>query len=179
MSTGAPSPKTTSPPGTARRARAASPTRPIRGRVFTWLICESYDDKGNAIVYTYAAENDDRIDLSQANERNRERTANRYLKRIKYGNRVSRLIQPDLTVADWLFELVFDYDEGHNDALDPDLALPEAEQHRFVRATVAPGQPWAVRPDPFSTYRPGFEVRTYRRCRRVLMFHHFDERAGR
>src|SRR5204862_134411 len=34
---------------------------------------------------------------------------------------------------------------------------------------------WPVRPDPFSTYRAGFEVRTYRRCRRVLMFHHFPE----
>src|SRR2546421_6232941 len=28
-------------------------------RIFSWLICQSYDDKGNAIVYEYAAENDD------------------------------------------------------------------------------------------------------------------------
>lgn len=32
---------------------------------------------------------------------------------------------------------------------------------------------WAIRSDPFSSYRSGFEVRTYRLCRRVLMFHHF------
>ena len=32
--------------------------------------------------------------------------------------------------------------------------------------------------DPFSSYRSGFEVRTYRLCQRVLMFHHFP-RAGR
>src|SRR5437870_7385414 len=31
-----------------------APTNPTR--VFSWLICESYDDKGNAIVYEYAAE---------------------------------------------------------------------------------------------------------------------------
>jgi RHS repeat-associated protein len=31
----------------------------------------------------------------------------------------------------------------------------------------------AVRPDAFSTYRPGFEVRTWRRCRRILMYHDF------
>lgn len=37
------------------------------------------------------------------------RTANRYLKRIKYSNRVSRLIQPDLSLASWMFEVVFDY----------------------------------------------------------------------
>ena len=34
---------------------------------------------------------------------------------------------------------------------------------------------WPVRPDAFSSYRSGFEVRTYRLCRRVLMFHRFDE----
>ena len=36
----------------------------------------------------------------------------------------------------------------------------------------------AARSDPFSTYRPGFEVRTYRRCHRVLMFHHFLDEPG-
>lgn len=36
-------------------------------------------------------------------------------------------------------------------------------------------RPWTVRRDPFSTCRPGFELRTYRLCRRVLMFHHFAE----
>jgi hypothetical protein len=56
-------------------------------RVFSWLICESYDDKGNAVVYEYAAENSRGVDLNCASERSRSRTANRYLKRIKYGNR--------------------------------------------------------------------------------------------
>lgn len=35
---------------------------------------------------------------------------------------------------------------------------------------------WPCRPDPFSTYRSGFEVRTYRLCQRVLMFHHFPHK---
>jgi hypothetical protein len=34
---------------------------------------------------------------------------------------------------------------------------------------------WTVRNDPFSSYRSGFEVRTYRLCQRVLMFHHFPQ----
>jgi hypothetical protein len=34
-------------------------------RVFTWLICESYDDKGNAILYRYATENDENVDCLQ------------------------------------------------------------------------------------------------------------------
>ena len=38
-----------------------------------------------------------------------------------------------------------------------------------------PRPAWPVRTDPFSSHRAGFEVRTYRLCRRVLMFHHFAE----
>ena len=53
MSTGARSPRTTSPRSTARRpeVRIADPRR--SRAIFSWLICESYDDKGNAIVYEY------------------------------------------------------------------------------------------------------------------------------
>ncbi|WP_209427789.1 SpvB/TcaC N-terminal domain-containing protein [Pararhodobacter sp. SW119] len=149
------------------------PTHPTR--VFTWLICETYDDKGNAIVYEHTAENDDNVDRGQANERNRMRTAHRYLKRIKYGNRISRLIQSDLTQASWMFEAVFDYDEAHYEEVGLDPALPEAEQHRFARASASAGRSWKVRLDPFSSYRAGFEVRTYRRCRRFLMFHHIPD----
>jgi len=141
-------------------------------REFSWLICQSYDDKGNVIAYEYAAENDQNVDQTQANERNRSRNANRYLKRIKYGNRVSHMVQPDLAHMQWLFELVFDYDEGHYDELTDDAGQPGS-----VLASASAALPWAVRQDPFSSYRAGFEVRTYRRCRRVLMFHHFDELA--
>ena len=35
-----------------------------------------------------------------------------------------------------------------------------------------------MREDPFSSYRAGFEVRTYRLCQRALMFHHFPDEAG-
>jgi RHS repeat-associated protein len=144
-------------------------------RIFSWLICDSYDDKGNAIDYEYAAENDDNVNRRQAHERNRERTANRYLKRIRYGNRVSRLVQPDLASASWMFEVVFDYEEGHYEDVPLSGGIPEDEQHRFAQASPAAGEPWAVRPDPFSSHRSGFEVRTYRRCSRVLMFHHIPD----
>ena len=144
-------------------------------RVFSWLICESYDDKGNALIYKYAPEDAGNIDLTLASERNRVRTAGRYLKRIQYGNRVSRLVQPDLTLTEWMFEVVFDYDEDHYETLDLDPTRPEAEQHQFVRASASPGGLWVFRPDPFSSHRAGFEVRTYRRCHRVLLFHRFAE----
>src|SRR5262249_49179938 len=56
-------------------------------RVFSWLICASYDDIGNAIIYEYKPEDSDNVDLTQPNERNRTRSAIRYLKYIKYENR--------------------------------------------------------------------------------------------
>jgi RHS repeat-associated protein len=139
-------------------------------RVFRWLICRSYDDKGNLIVYEYKAEDSTGIEHGHAHERNRTengRAVNRYLKRVLYGNRVpyfpSHVAESDPTALPtaWMFEVVFDYSEH-----DPDAPTPD-------------GQPaaWSIRPDPFSAYRSGFEVRTYRRCRRILMFHHFPEDA--
>jgi RHS repeat-associated protein len=154
--------------GRDRTARICDPHDPRR--VFSWLICESYDDKGNAIGYEYVAEDAAGVDLQNAGERGRVRTANRYPKRIRYGNRRPLLLVPDapgfrvshLEVetpgsTGWLFEVVFDYGDGY---CGPD-----------------PNHPWPVRKDPFSTYRPGFEVRTYRLCQRVLMFHHFPDEA--
>jgi RHS repeat-associated protein len=159
--------------GTDASSRVADPDDPAR--VFSWLICERYDDKGNALVYEYQAEDGAGVDRTLLHERNRSRAAGRYPKRIKYGNRTSRLVEPDLAHAAWLFEVVFDYDEGHYEVLEPDPALPAEAQHSYVRAAAAASRPWSVRPDPFSSRRAGFEVRTYRRCRRVLMFHRFDE----
>jgi RHS repeat-associated protein len=159
--------------GRTPESRVADPDDPQR--VFSWLICESLDDKGNAVVYEYASEDSIDVDLAQARERNRteeSRSANRHLKRIKYGNRTSRLISPEPLQADWMFEVVFDYDEGHYEDLPADANTPRAQ------ASVSATRGWTVRRDPFSTFRPGFEVRAYRLCRRVLMFHHFPEELG-
>jgi RHS repeat-associated protein len=154
--------------GRTANSRVADPANP--SRIFKWLLCESYDDKGNVIAYQYKQENSDNLDLSQCHERNRTedtRGANRHLKHIRYGNRDPYL--PELTpatgwpalpaAAGWYFELVFDY--GEHDHAAP---TPDGEVNK-----------WATRPDPFSFYRPGFEVRTYRLCQRVLMFHRFPE----
>ena len=162
-------------------SRIADPENPLR--VFSWLISASYDDKGNANVYEYVAENDDNIDFALASEQSRSRTANRYLKRIRYGNRRPILLDPsrpgfraphlsaDLADADWMFSAVFDYGEGHYEE------VPSASE-TFVTASCAPRHAWPARADPFSTFRSGFEVRTYRLCRRALMFHHFPAELG-
>jgi RHS repeat-associated protein len=149
--------------GKTEKSRIADPTDPAR--IFSWLMCESYDDKGNAILYQYKAENDDDVDPAAANERNRSRTAQRYLKRIKYGNKTPR--QPNENIAlrtDWMFEAVFDYGEHYAE---------DVQGQPTVVDITGVQRPWAIRQDPFSSYRAGFEVRTYRLCQRVLMFHHF------
>jgi RHS repeat-associated protein len=143
-------------------ARIADPADP--SRVLRWLLCRSEDGKGNAIRYEYLAESGDGVDLGQAHERHRTpvaRTANRYLKRIWYGNRVSTLVDPDPPDPGWLFQVVLDYGDH-----DPDAPAPAADR------------PLPARAHPFSTYRAGFEVRTYRLCRRVLMFHRLPEEPG-
>jgi RHS repeat-associated protein len=167
--------------GSSPESRISDPTEPAH--IFSWLICQSYDDRGNAIFYEYVAEDASGVDLTRANERNRVRRANRYLKRVKYGNRRPLLVdihQPgfreplglpvDSLAGGWMFELEFDYGEGHYRE-DP----PDEHGRVFAEAgdTPTPSAAWPVRPDPFSTYRSGFEVRTYRLCQRALMFHHF------
>jgi RHS repeat-associated protein len=161
--------------------------------IFSWMICQSHDDKGNVIAYGYKAEDSARIledgsgnSLAKANERNRtdtSRSAQRYLKRIRYGNRSPYFPvlktnapwpepldppwsnSPGGAIPDgsntWLFEAVLDYGEH-----DSNVPMP-------LDAGI-----WPARRDPFSSYRSCFEVRTYRTCQRVLMFHHFPGEAG-
>lgn len=71
--------------GKTEESRIADPSNSTR--IFSWLICESHDDKGNIIAYHYKKEDSTNIDASQANEKNRtelSRSANRYLKFIRY-----------------------------------------------------------------------------------------------
>jgi len=146
-------------------------------RIFGWLICETYDDKGHVARYEYQREDRANVDRTQAHERNRGNappTANVYIKRITYGNTPSRLHPEyqDPSKRTWLFEAVFDYDEAHYNE-----APPDADGRVFAQASSQPpaNARWRVRNDPFSSCRSGFDVRTYRLCRRVLMFHRFAE----
>ena len=153
-------------------SRIFDPAAP--NHIFTWLISETRDDKGNAVIYEYKKEDGTGVDLTHAHERNRgsrddlHRKTNRYLKRILYGNCTSLpddlgkrppfLIEEKIQSTDWMFETVFDYGEHDEEYPTPDET-----------------QEWTCRNDPFSSYRAGFEVRTYRLCQRVLMFHNFAE----
>lgn len=126
--------------------------------IFSWLLSRTYDDKGNLIVYEYKAEDSSNV-VNELHEQNRLISANRYIKRISYCHQTPYFPADNSVLPnDWHFQVVFDYGEH-------DLTLPRVEED--VK--------WSVRPDSFSTYRSGFEIRTHRRCRRVLMFHNFAE----
>lgn len=151
--------------------RIADPGNPAQ--VFEWLPEMSFDDKGSVVLFEYKAE--DLANLPGAvYDKNRRRAdgspavANRYLKRLFYGN-ISPIfpfqdapspydpLKP--VVGNWFFQLVLDYGEHTTDT--PDEA-----------------QPWGARPDPFSSYRSGFEIRTCRLLKRALLFHQFPELNG-
>lgn len=155
-------------------SRIFNPNNPQQ--VFQWLICQTNDDKGNVSIYRYVADNDHGVDTTSVWENNRQpesRTTNRYLKRILYGNTPEETYLPKLSVDQvdplpekWMFEVVFDYG-------DHDEAFPHSTPTKITA-----GNPWPVRKDAFSNHRAGFEIRTYRLCRRVLMLHRFEEELG-
>ncbi len=137
-------------------------------KVFLWLLEAQYDGHGNAIHYHYKAESGEDVNSLVSYETGRLRKFNatgyaqRYPDRIIYGN--TRPMQPDTptpTGNKWLFEVALDYGEYS--------ARP------FTDSQSAAGTTRAARPDPFSAYNAGFEIRTYRLCKRIFIWHHFDE----
>ncbi|HEX6372786.1 MAG TPA: SpvB/TcaC N-terminal domain-containing protein [Longimicrobium sp.] len=143
--------------GRGEPARIADPDD--LSRVFQWLPEESVDTRGNRIVYRWKPEDGAGVPdtLSQAG---RSWRGQRYLHAIAYGNYLPEVGGPEA----FAFEAVFDYGEYEMAGLDQ----PGADLYRPVRS-------WPVRLDPFSSYRGGFELRTLRLCRGVLMFHRFPQ----
>ena len=133
-------------------------------RVFEWRISRTWDLKGNVVSYVHKHEDGAGVDPAQAHEANRDdgaRRAQTYLHKIQYGNRTSYSVdlaapnEPPLpSDSDWMFTAALDY--GDHDAAGVDL-----------------GQGWRLRPDPFSSFRSSFEIRTYRRVERLLLFNNF------
>jgi Salmonella virulence plasmid 65kDa B protein len=149
--------------GLSAGARIADPGNPLH--IFEWLLEATFDAFGNLTFYEYKPEDLSGVSASDVAEDSRRARppANCYLKRVHYANRVPLSTRnpqyADFTGMSWCFEVIFDYGKHTTD-------LPEE---------VAP---WAIRADPFSTYRAGFEIRTYRLGQRVLMFHELPDELG-
>ena len=148
------------------QARIADPQNP--SRIFKWLLQCNYDDKGHYTKYEYKPEDLAGVDQSLPYERNRQANSvsQTYLKRVLYGikqpywtlyENSTEVLEKPYQQDDFHFQTVFDYGEHNQSQPGPD----ENDQ-------------WNVRHDIFSNYRAGFDIRSYRRCKRVLLFHQFD-----
>lgn len=131
-------------------------------KIFEWKLCRSHDDKGSITIYLYKKEDFVGVDNSLCEKNRINKCTQSYIKKICYGVRKPYYFGDDVPIEDdFLFKVVFDY--GEHDTTFP---LPkDVDQEK---------NSWTVRKDPFSFYRSGFEIRTYRRCSRILMFHCFD-----
>ena len=103
-----------------------------------------------------------------------------YLKRIRYGNLLpfypdyvnnpaneNEVYDPTVTSGtNFFFEVVFDYGEHGDDPI---------KGKDNIIASYNENKKWPARQDAFSSFRSGFDIRTYRLCKRVLQFHIFKE----
>lgn len=163
--------------GLSENARIADPDAPER--IFKWLPELAYDDKGNYHVFEYKKDEDLLNVPKHLHEKHRHKglqnVTNTFLKKVSYGNLLpfyndniagrnasflpQHAFAPVLpTNPEFFFSTVFDYGEHDADNPTPDDTGD-----------------WLCRKDPFSNYKAGFEIRTYRLCKRVLCFHHFEE----
>lgn len=149
--------------------RVADPEKP-ESHVARWLIQESLDPHGQHIVYHYRSEDQQNLDLS-THEAARDHQASLYLTCISYANvdwcdrlyLLPYLLPKTTLVVDifsatdfWHCQLCFDYADNAADNADS--------------STV---KTWEARPDPFSDYAFGFEIRTHRLCHQVSLLHQF------
>ncbi|MBO9700910.1 MAG: VCBS repeat-containing protein [Sporocytophaga sp.] len=134
--------------------------------IFEWLPEFVFDDKGNCSHYIYKREDDSGIDKSLLHNRNRLKGGNitytnLYIDKVLYGNITpyKRFGDAFLIETDYMFQTVFDYG-----------SLLANDSFETINS-------WDFRPDAFSDYKAGFEIRTTRLCKRVLLFHVFEELA--
>jgi RHS repeat-associated protein len=204
--------------GRTKEARIFDPDN--ENHIYEWLLQETFDAKGNHILYEYARD-DPNLKLVGSIYEEHRTYCQLYIRRIYYGNLPDPLVDHDgnpilyangsligyqregsdhsdhlsLKKRRYAFEVVFDYGDWDHSPYKPIFErtiaeriligqyrdpLPIGQQELFgadpsdsPEDNVVP-----IRADPFSNFRSRFEVRTLRRCRRVLMFHHFKELGG-
>jgi RHS repeat-associated protein len=136
---------------------------PAGRRIVTWRLSETLDPAGNHVVYEYKPDRAAIVDLIAPHGVNQT-----YLAAVYYVDYADDPTGAWPGGRRWLYRVVLDYGavDGPGWALRPDLVdatLPAAI--RQIEQAAAPQS--TVRPDPFSTHRPGFELRTQRRCWRL------------
>ncbi|MDR3430363.1 MAG: SpvB/TcaC N-terminal domain-containing protein [Rouxiella aceris] len=140
-------------------------------QIAQWLLEESVTATGEHIYYQYRGEDDAGCDENEVSpQRNAGRE--RYLVQVNYGNilpQASLFALDSSPLADnqWLFHLVLDYGERTDNPTQPPEYQPDQNSH------------WRVRADCFSRFEYGFERRTRRLCRQILMYHRLQTLSGK
>ncbi|QBS08408.1 SpvB/TcaC N-terminal domain-containing protein [Legionella israelensis] len=189
--------------GRTKHARLFDPEN--EHHVYQWLLEETYDSRGNHILYEYARDATT-IPAQDIYEENRN-YAQLYIRRIYYGNLPSPLIDEQGNAVTYpgnkpighlrhgldhnngvstvsrryAFEVVFDYGDWNSPVMDYSKEKIPIGQHPEPLPSANQenfDKNHPVRADPFSNFRSGFEIRTLRQCLRILMFHHFKELGG-
>lgn len=144
-----------------------NPNDPLK--IYEWLPEFVFDDKGNCSHYIYKKEDNAGFDEFLLHNRNRLKSGsitytNLHLEKVLYGNKIPYNQFGDIfpEEANYMFQTVFDF--GTTDI--------HSEPFDQIKT-------WDFRPDAFSDYKAGFEIRTTRLCKRVLLFHVFEELALR
>ncbi|EEJ8283268.1 virulence protein [Salmonella enterica] len=153
--------------GRNKQARIVNPADASQTSV--WLIESSVSTTGEQIYWQYRTEDETGCNAAEKSA-HPDATAQRYPIAVWYGNKKAGRTLPALTDkpkdTDWLFILVMDYGERDNVAACAPQWLAPGNGH------------WLCRQDCFSGYEYGFEIRTRRLCRQVLMFHRITALSG-
>jgi RHS repeat-associated protein len=180
--------------GCTSNAKLAAPEN--AGKVFEWRLELTCDAKGNGIWHEYKsdkglAENTAKAvweahryeKTSDTPPGQNARVFQTYLSAIHYGNLTSLAdkstailkasLEQGFDYEDFFFKVQFDYGEYQEQWQDPATKIIHGKISE--RIDNSNGRDWTIRPDPFSSNRSGFEIRTYRRCERILMFHRVPE----
>jgi RHS repeat-associated protein len=138
--------------GTGADARIYDPADV--SHVYSWLCERVVSATGDERLYTYVADDSQNLPNLPSNQ-DRSNVAQKYPAEIRYG------AYEDGGQTKYAVRVVFDYGQY-------DIAPSNPNPYEPVRT-------WPARPDPFSTYRPGFEIRTNRLCCGVMVFHALPE----
>lgn len=123
-----------------------------RKKVFQWLISETADPCGNKMVYRFQRDQKpDSFPNADIKRTEQNHDYNQvYLQEIAYMN----FREADDSEDQYFIRIQFDYGQFNGDGSEK----PGAGTSQ-----------WEFRPDRFSGHRAGFEIRTARRCKRILM----------
>lgn len=141
--------------GLSASSQLADPQDPRH--IFQWMPELSVDHMGNCVRYIYDKDDRCKADSSLLWNENRQigSFTNIYISKVLYGNKTPYYCNLD--------------------SLPDEVILPEESDFMFSTEFEYDMN----RPDALSSYRSGFEIRTLRLCRRVLLYHNFEELGGK